>query len=161
MAYISKDKLKQAIKTVAEQLLNQYGEGELYGFALCTDDSVETLYHAACTKEWTSHHPREYALCPTEWELALENAQAIDEISIELQSWSGRLKPGEEWHIARDEHFEVLVQAMVECQEEGNLSGFAFLCVTSVSALLYDLAFDAVSRLNGEDLADEYRVFFE
>lgn len=49
-----------AVSQRAGELRGNAETANLFGFALCTDDGLSTLYHVACTREWVHEKELRY-----------------------------------------------------------------------------------------------------
>lgn len=150
-----------AVRKAQVELFEQFGSDALFSFALCTDDDVRTLYHVACTKEWVEMNKQNYpeiGYIYVEWEQSADGA-LFDNIGEKLATLADQDYPSdEEWVAARDRRFELLVQALHDCRNEGIFTENTLLCVgsTDPSNELECLAMNAVDRLNPNRLADQF-----
>ena len=154
MSHELQQQLTAAIHDALGQLEDEFGEGNLYGFALCTDDSVGSLYPVASSTSWTEAKDHlKSAVWPPEWTARVPDKSAFDEISQELFAAADKPKSTNAWSKARDARFELLVQTMLELAEAGTFESFSYLCVTSTSPGNHMLALtrDAIERLNKDE----------
>lgn len=155
------EQLIDAIKDAVEQLTQQH-EGDLFGFALCTDDSVSSLYPIASSKSWTDEKEElKYAIWPPEWTCSVQDKDAFNTISKKLFAESGELTESGPWSKARDARFQRLVQAVLSCKKAGELDAFSYLCVTSSSPgnHMLKLTKKAIRALNSETYSRAFKAF--
>ena len=154
--------LVKAIHTAIEQVLPSSGGAPAFGFALCTDDSVGSLFPIAASQAWAdSRESLKFAVWPPEWDVGVADKDAFNALSKKLFSASQK-KPGSAaWRKARDARFQTLVDTMVACQAAGDFAGFSYLCVTSTSPSNHMLALTraAIKELNDPVYADAFREF--
>jgi hypothetical protein len=148
----------EAIRTAATDLGGAFGKSELFGFALCTDDDVRTLYHVACTKHWVKDRgDPDTGYLYTEWTQGAKS-DSFESLSQEVGRLADIRYPTDaEWARARDERFEALARSLLECRRDEVFEATMFLCVgsTDPSKHMKQLAIDAVERLNSAETAQQ------
>lgn len=149
-----------AIRRAASELRTQVGDSRLFGFALCTDDDVRTLYHVACTTDWVKEKEPSYAdigFIYVEWTLSASDAP-FDAISERLAAHADQHANDEDWAVARDRRFDELVLALSDCRNAGIFDPETLLCVgsTDPSDHLEALAMKAVDAVNLSAIADKF-----
>jgi hypothetical protein len=134
---------------------------ELFGFALCTDDDVRTLYHAACTRDWVREKEVGYPdigfIC-VEWTNSATNAP-FDAISRQFAKLADETYASDtDWAAARDQRFDLLVSALRDCREAGAFIPETLLCAVSTdpSDHLEALAMKGVDVVNATVIADQF-----
>src|SRR5262245_29088565 len=143
--------LRNAIRQgVAEIVAARHGE-HLSGFALCTDDDLSTLYHVACTREFSSRRRDidDIDLIPTEWEYNEgDDAFAPSGRILALRLEAARTQNAFGHHV--DRAFGDLTVALMVAREESLVPADALLVVTSTDPgeHLVRLAVEAGRRLN-------------
>ena len=150
-----------AVRLRATELRGTAETANLFGFALCTDDDVSTLYHVACTREWVREKEKRYAdveFIYVEWPLS-EHDQIFGPISEQLAALAKL--PHENaasWAAARDQRFQALVLALGEGRASGVFESATLLCVgsTDPSGHLAALTMTAVDTLNSKPVADQF-----
>jgi Domain of unknown function (DUF4303) len=151
--------LVSAIRQAATELRGR--NLELFGFALCTDDDLRTLYHAACTRDWVREMEVGY---PDIGFIYVEWTQAASELPFgAIGRQFARLADDTyasemDWASARDQRFNLLVSALRECREAGDFPLDTLLCAgsTDPSEHLARLAMRGVDALNRADLANRF-----
>lgn len=144
-----------AIEKAATILNSQYGRENIFGFALCTDDEVGSLYHVACTKDWVEEATKkqypEIGYISVEWKQT-----AGSEIFDPVVKWLNNAGPDR--FQKRDDNFESLVLAIEECKKRGLFTDDTLLCIgsTDPSGQMEMLAMRAVDRLNKKTVADNF-----
>jgi len=151
----------KAVQHAAQVLQERNPHGRFFGFALCTDDDVRTLYHVACTEDWVREKRGAYpdiGFIYVEWtESAPE--EPFNMISKKLAGLADlTYSSDEDWAAARDHRFDALVLALQDCRNAGNFDEGTLLCVgsTDPSDHLESLAMHAIEKLNIPSVADEF-----
>ncbi|MBX9671757.1 MAG: DUF4303 domain-containing protein [Candidatus Obscuribacterales bacterium] len=150
-----------AVRIAADELHQQSGGSKLFGFALCTDDDVRTLFHVACTPDWVKNQETSYpeiGFVYTEWTHSATDAP-FTPISQQLAALATQTCSSDNaWSDARDSRFEALVRALKDCRDAGVFSTDTLLCVgsTDPSDHLEALAMNSVDRLNSPDIANRF-----
>ena len=150
-----------AIRRATSELRTQVGDSRLFGFALCTDDDVRTLYHVACTTDWVKEKEKSYAdigFVYVEWTLSASYAP-FDAISQRLAALADQTHASDDyWAAARDRRFDALVLALSDCRNAGIFDPETLLCVgsTDPSDHLEALAMKAVDAVNLSAIADKF-----
>lgn len=148
-----------AIKKACVDMDAKHGDARLFGFALCTDDDVMTLFSAACTRAWVSEREYKYAgigYFYNEW-----NQPSGDVHFNSISKRVAEMYAAEEdvaYVDARDRRFEVFVLALEECRNAGLFDEDTLLCCgsTDPSGHMQRLAKNAVIRLNSKLIAEQY-----
>lgn len=134
---------------------------DLFGFSLCTDDGVSTLFHIACTKDWVLDHcvdDPDIAYISVEWTLYADKTQ-FRAVSRQLSALSEEDEDSPDaWEAARDRRFGMLVSALKECRDAGAFSPETLLSAgsTDPSEDLQAMAMNAVDELNKPEIADRF-----
>lgn len=153
------NQLTAAVRQTAAELRS--GDSELFGFALCVDDDVRTLYHIACNRDWVRENmvdDPDIGFIYVEWPLSASDAP-FDAISKQFAALADETcASDEEWAAARDQRFHLLVSALRECREAGAFSSETLLCAgsTDPSGHLEALAMSCVDAVNPVDIADKF-----
>ena len=148
-----------AVRQAAAELRSR--DSELFGFALCIDDDVRTLYHIACNQDWVRENAvddPDIGFIYVEWALAASDAP-FDAISKQLADLADETCANDAaWAEARDQRFQLLVAALRECRAAGVFSPETLLCAgsTDPSAHLEALAMSCVDAVNTADVADKF-----
>lgn len=151
--------LTRAVRQAASEL--QSRDSALFGFALCTDDDVRTLYHVACTRDWVREQQVDYAdigFIYVEWTESADHAP-FDAISRQFAALANDAYANDaEWAAARDRRFSLLVSALRECRDAGAFSSDTLLCAgsTDPSDHLEALAMSGVDAVNSKVIADRF-----
>lgn len=151
--------IASAVRQAAAELRSR--DSELFGFALCTDDDVRTLYHIACTRDWVREKEVGYpdiGFIYVEWTLSGSDAP-FDAISRQFATLADETYASDtDWATARDQRFHLLVSALRDCREAGAFSPDTLLCAgsTDPSEHLEALAMSGVDAVNAADVADEF-----
>ena len=154
-----KSLLVSAIKKTKKELDDKYGADKLFGYALCTDDAVTTLYHIACTKSWVEDRKPKYeeiGYISVEWEQSGDDSHfdaAYDEI---LRNYESGGHEDDSFEKLRDQRFESFVQALKQCREENTFDEETHLSAggTDPSDHLELLEMRGIDRINPKALAD-------
>lgn len=155
----------EAVRRARAELQTSCGGSHLFGFALCTDDDLMTLYHVYCTDEWVRAREKDdpdIGYISNEW-LCCANEELFDRISDRLAQLSWREYPTDsESADARYRRFNALVLALEDCRDAGLFDADTLLCVVSTdpSEDLQALAMNAVDRLNSPAVADRFAKVF-
>ncbi len=150
-----------AVRQAKAEIDRRSGNSPLFGFALCTDDDVSTLYHVACTTGWVDENKEGYpdiGYIYVDWAESGDDAP-FDRISTTLaRLYEQDHGSDAAWASARDRRFEALVLALADCRQAGAFDDGTLLCVgsTDPSDHLEALAMNAVDRLNAPEIADRF-----
>ena len=150
-----------AVQHAAQVLRERNPQTRFFGFALCTDDDVRTLYHVACTVNWVREKEVSYpdiGFIYVEWTDSTAD-EPFNTISRQLASLADQTHySDEDWAAARDGRFDALVLALLDCRNSGTFDERTLLCVgsTDPSEHLELLAMHAVDKLNSPEVADEF-----
>jgi len=155
-----KSLLVLAIKKPKEELDEKYKGDKLFGYALCTDDAVMTIYHVACTDSWVKDKEKEYkdiGYISVEWEQSGDDShfdKAYDEI---FQDYENSGHEDGSFEINRDMRFEAMVQALKQCKEEAIFDEDTHLNVGSTDPSEHSelLQMRGIDKLNSPKLANE------
>jgi len=153
-----KSLLVLAIKKTKAELDEKYKDDKLFGYALCTDDAVMTIYHVACTNSWVKEQDDKYMIYSSvEWGQSGENShfeKAYDEI---YKDYENSDHEDGSFEINSDMRFEAMVQALKECKEEAIFDEDTILSVASTdpSEESQFLQMRGIDRLNSPKLANE------
>jgi hypothetical protein len=154
-----KSLLVSAIKKTKKELNEKYGEDKLFGYALCTDDAVTTIYHIACTNAWVKDRKskfEEIGYISVEWEQS-GDASHFDSVYDEiLKNYERGGHEDDSFAKYRDQRFESFVQALKQCREENIFDSETHLSAggTDPSAHLEFLEMRGIDRINKKYLAD-------
>jgi len=151
--------VKKAIRRTAARLQADHPGEALAGYALITDDGLETLSCTAVTEEVLAVSPEpDLLFCPTDWPYEPEPA-AFESASQQLRTQG----TGADLRSHVDGAFATLVQALAEIRAEGLFPPEVFLSVLSTdpSAYLESLEGSSVQRLNGPRLVEDRERFLE
>jgi hypothetical protein len=150
-----------AIQKAKDQIDEKFGNAALFGFALCTDDDVRTLYHVACTRDWVAEREEGYpdiGYIYVEWTESGDDT-LFDEINAILSQLADQDHGCDKgWAAARNKRFESLVAGLSDCRQAGLFDEPTLLCVASTdpSDHLEALAMHAVDRLNTTEVAGRF-----
>lgn len=155
-------KVEVAIRSAAAEANRAAGSRGLFGFALLTDDDVETVFHAFASRDWVAEREGGYpeiGFIAVEWtelgsdELFLPLSHELRELAV-LQP--RRAPDPDEGRVLR---FETLVNAMTACREAGLFDERTLLTVGSTDPddLMLELDCNAADRLNTREVATAYR----
>ena len=147
-----------AIKKTKSQLDEKFGSDKLFGYSLCTDDCLMTIYHVACTNSWAEDN-KEFCHSSVEWRQSGDDTlfdQTYDEMANHYEKNDD--DACEFFELNRDIRYESLVQALKECRESGVFDDSTYLTVVSTdpSEDLQTLEMKAVDRINKPSLADKF-----
>lgn len=150
--------VKSAVQRTVTALGRQRVGETLMGYALCTDDGLETLLHQAITQEalQASGDP-DLLFMPTDWPFE-PDPEAFDDADEKLRSRA--LCAGDlQVHVERS--FSLLTLALAELRNDQFFAPGVFLKVLSTdpSEYLERLEDQAVERLNGRDVVEARRAF--
>lgn len=150
-----------AIRHAVAEFRREHPIGDLFGFALCVDDDLRTLYQVCCTRQWVHDRDGDYpgiGFIYVEWEDSADEA-LFEPLSQRLATLADAPHSSDAaWANERDGRFESLVLALKDCREDGLFAPDTLLCVgsTDPSAHLEALAMTAVDRLNLPLVADQF-----
>lgn len=151
--------IANAVRQAAAELRSK--NGELFGFAFCTDDDLSTFYHVACSREWVREKEAGYpdiGFISVEWTLSTDH-EPFDVVSRQFAKFANDTYPSDEdWSEARDQRFNLLVSALRDCRGTDTFAPDTLLCVggTDPSDHLEALAMHGVDALNTPAIADRY-----
>lgn len=152
---------RNSVQQAAQVLIDRNRQSRLFGFALCTDNDVRTLYHVACRVDWVREKEASYpdiGFIYVEWpESASE--EPFNTISSQLANLADQTSSDDEaWAAARDRRFDALVLAMQDCRSACTFDSETLLCVgsTDPSSHLEGLAMQAVEKLNTPSVVDQF-----
>lgn len=157
---------KQAtIEAIRAALLEAYQEvnpSDLFGFALCFDEDVETVYHVYATRGWVAEHESDYpeiGLIPVEWLQRSSDALFLP-LSQRVKVWAKTdPRSGTNARVVEAERVEALVQALEVCRAEQLFDERTLVVLCAVDAadrVIIELEAAAARRLNPADLAAVY-----
>jgi hypothetical protein len=152
--------IETAIKSAASSARSS-APSDMFGFALCTDDDIRTLFHVSCTREWAGHQQNnrpDSAYIYTEWLDSPRNPE-IDSISESFAASAyQKHSSAEEWASARDKRFAALVSALRACRDNGVFDADTLLVVgsTDPSEHLAAMTMKAVDSINKREVADRF-----
>lgn len=150
-----------AVCKAVSDLLSGYAKEDLFGFALCTDDDLRTVYHVACTRSWVAERDVGYpgiGFIYVEWEDSADDS-LLEKASVRFTKLADeRYQNDAAWADARDKRFEALVLALMDCRKDGLFAEDTLLCVgsTDPSEHLEALTMHAVERLNSLTIANQF-----
>jgi hypothetical protein len=150
-----------AVRQAAGELRNHTSSSELFGFALCTDDDVRTLYHVACTRDWVHEKEVGYpdiGFIYVEWTYSASKA-LFHTISRQFAALATQTyTSNKDWAAARDRRFNLLIMALGDCRKAGAFAPDTLLCAgsTDPSYHLEALAMDGVDSLNIPVVANQF-----
>jgi hypothetical protein len=153
---------ENAIRQAVSEALNTIEKNGLFGFGLCTDDSVSGVYHVYATSDWVAEREADYpeiGLISVEWEQESDKTH-FDRISDRLFDWAeaDELAPQSDYDRDRTLRFRALVEAMMVCRDEGLFDEQTLLsiCDTDPDDLMEKLTCDAARQLNSKGVAEAY-----
>jgi hypothetical protein len=150
-----------AVQQAVAELRNEQPIEELFGFALCVDDDLRTLYQVSCTRQWVCAHDEAYpgiGFISVEWQDSASDT-LFEPLSRRFANLADdAYRSDAEWAKARDARFESLVLALKDCRDAGLFAADTLLCVgsTDPSEHLEALGMQAVDRLNLRTVADQF-----
>lgn len=151
----------KAIQLAAKELREKNATGRLFGFALCTDDDVRTLYHVACTADWVQAKETSYpdvGYIYVEWPDSA-SGEAFNKISEQLAELADQEDEDDEALLAaRNRRFDAMVLALVDCRKVKIFDPETLLCVASTDPGpdLEEMTMRAVEKLNLPNVVDEF-----
>lgn len=151
--------IANAVRQSAAKLRSD--NSELFGFALCTDDDVRTLYHLACTRDWVRENAADYpeiGFIYVEWTDSAGDAP-FDAIGRQFARLADENYASDtDWAAARDHRFNLLVSALRDCREADVFTPDTLLCAgsTDPSEHLEALAMSGVEAVNTADVANQF-----
>ncbi|AFT68597.1 hypothetical protein B5T_00310 [Alloalcanivorax dieselolei B5] len=149
----------EAIRAVKKQLDASLGDDPLFGFALGTDDDVRGVHHIAASESWVESNKVDYpeiGFVFTDWEQAGDD-EAFAPISNRFRELMDmEYANSQDWGAARDQRFELLVRALIDCRKDGVFAATTLLDVgsTDPSEHMERLEMQAIERLNAPAMAD-------
>lgn len=155
-----RSQITAAIRQAADELRNSTNQSGLFGFALCTDDEVRTLFHVACTRDWVREKEvknPDIGYLYNEWTLTASDAK-FDLISQQFGKLADQDFGNPDWGSARDERFKLLELALADCRKSGVFDSDTLLCAgsTDPSEHLQALDMKCVDALNTLTVASRY-----
>jgi hypothetical protein len=150
--------LRAAIGETTAALRRAYPTEELAGYALCTDDGVETLFYLATTREVLSASTDpDLLFTPTDW--TYDPGAAAFQLTAKYLRH--RADAATDFHRHVDSAFAGLVEALSRARDDGCFDGNVFLSVLSTdpSAHLEQLEAAAIARLNKEAILVARQAF--
>lgn len=152
--------MKVAIRQTVAALGAEAPDQELAGYALLTDDGLETLSFLAVTKaDLQSSNDPDLLFTATDW--PREPApELFDSADAELRR---RAEAATDFHVHVDVSYGLLVQALDESRAEGVFRPDVFLSALSTDPSKHLLALEdaAIRRLNESRLIQERERFLE
>lgn len=152
----------EAIRRAATEAYETIKKNALFGFGICTDDDVDSVYHVYATRPWVSEREPDYpeiGLISVEWSQASDDTLFLA-LSKVFREWASadRSAAHVDYDEARTARFRALVEAMTICRDEGLFDDRTLLSVSSTDPddLMVKLACDAARNLNIDELATEY-----
>ena len=134
----------------------------LFGFAICTDNELGSVFHVYATREWVSEREAEYpeiGFISVEWEQGFDDDPflALSSVFRKFADSAYHL-PDREYENNRIVRFRVLVEAMRVCRDEGLFDANTLLSVDSTDPddLMTKLACEAARHLNIPAIAEAY-----
>ena len=155
-----KDKVKAAIVRTTAALRAQHPDHEIAGYALCTDDGLETLLYLGVAEQvLQSGADPDLLFTPTDWPYEAE-AAAFDEADRLLRE---RAAVASDLRRHVDNSFQTLVDALSEARADGVFGEDVFLSVLSTdpSDYLEELEATSIQRLNADRLVQARKRFIE
>jgi hypothetical protein len=152
---------KEAIRQSWRAVRDAHRSERIVGYALLTDDGLETVGHVACSEEWLASCEEPGARFePVEWPYA-EGSEAFDQTRTLLAAGAPAVERDEERfgaHVAQSH--AALVSALKELKEEGAIPAEVFLSVISTdpNERLRTLEAKAVRALNADVLVAGWKV---
>lgn len=149
-----------AIVRSAESFRQDAQGGELRGFALCTDDGLETLSGLVVgTDTLAVSDDPDLLFTATDWPHE-PNPRAFDAANVEMQKSASSSKVD---GIHVDESFEILVHALLAAREKGIFDGQVFLEVFSSDPCEHTLSLQdkAIRRLNAPTMVKGWDDFLK
>ncbi|QUI71412.1 DUF4303 domain-containing protein [Pseudoalteromonas piscicida] len=156
-----KSLVKDAVKTTFTNLQRIHQPDELLGYALCTDDSVMTLYHVAMTQQWLSQDDNtEFEFSPVEWDLSDRDVHfkgVATLLAARLELEDAKLYENYLEEIINPT-FKAFVLALLELRQEGVFAKNVFLSVISTdpSEHMLELESAANRKLNSAELLNRF-----
>lgn len=154
------DGVKLAIRRTVAALKTEVPAETLAGYALLTDDALETLSYLAVTEEAlrTNSDP-DLLFVPTDWPYE-SGSDAFDAADAQLRQ---RASVAAELRQHVDRSFGILVKALAESKAEGVFDPSVFISVLSTDPSKYLLTLwdSAVRRLNEPNVVEARERFLE
>lgn len=151
-----------AIRQAANEAYESNEKDALFGFAICTDDDVDSVYHVYATRPWVSEREPDYpqiGLISVEWSQASDDTLFLA-LSKMFREWAStdQSAPHRNFDEDRTVRFRALVEAMKICRDEGLFDARTLLSVSSTDPddLMVRLACDAGRYLNIDEVAAAY-----
>lgn len=152
--------LESAVRRTVRAVLRDRPGETLAGYALCTDDGLETLFHRSVTDAVLESSANQGLLfCPTDWSCELE-AEAFDTVDGELRR---RAAAAVDLRAHVDSSFGLLIDALAELKREGVFAPSVFLSVLSTdpNEYLEELENSSVRRLNEPSVVSARQGFLD
>ena len=151
-----------AIRQAANEAYEKNAKETIFGFGICTDDDVGSVYHVYATRPWVSEREPDYpeiGLISVEWSQASDDTLFLA-VSKMFQEWAANdhATPNSSFDEDRTVRFRALVEAMKICRDEGLFDARTLLSVSSTDPddLMIRLACDAGCHLNIDEVAAAY-----
>lgn len=149
--------IKDALRRVLPLLSRSHPGERISGFALCTDDSLSTLFHVASTREFVARSRAPFVeFVPVEWKYA-DGAEHLEEANKILESrYRATTKESFPAHV--DQSFREMAAALQELKAEGLFDETVFLtvCSTDPGPELEEMETSVVTLLNSKEVADRW-----
>jgi hypothetical protein len=152
------DAVKVAVHSSCAAIRAAHPGESLAGFALATDDGLETLSDFFVTREGLAASANtDFLFAPTDWPEGLD-PDPFDALSEQLRSWSD---VATDFHAHVNDSFAVLVEALAETKREGLFEDHVFLSVLSTdpSRHLRGLERSSVRLLNVASIVKDREAF--
>lgn len=151
-----RDETAAAIRDAMKEIGDKLPTEALFGFALCTDDDVMTLYHVFACRSWVAAQEKDYpeiGYIAVEWQQTSTEAR-FDTVNKMLRAWSN----ADSSIAAIEARFAALRAGMKSCRDARLFDRATLLSVSSTDPgdAMVRLALDAARALNEKDVADRY-----
>jgi hypothetical protein len=153
----------QRLKTEIEEGLARFvanakaaSAGRLAGCALCTDDSLSTLFAVACDSEWIENGPEDRdRWVPTEW----QQSEAADELAAARALLVAHAAAAADFDRFVDAAFATLVSALQSLRDAEAVDSDVLLVALSTDPgpKLEALMLSSVDQLNTTEVALNWR----
>jgi hypothetical protein len=150
---------KKAIRAAWLEARSAHAAERLSGYALLTDDGLQTIGQVACTDEFLAECPVSAAWYnAAEWTYD-EGVQAFDRVREIMVAHGKAAKTAEQFEAHVEEAFAALVAAMRALKSEGVFDDTIFLTVMSTdpNERLLELEGMAVEALNTKEVYEKCR----
>jgi len=159
-----KNAIKRAVLGSLSVMERAHPSDKIIGYALCTDDGLSTVFHAANTPQALARasNPSETQFVPVDWPYD-EGAELFDDANQILVDGLKQATMPESFEQHVDSSFAQIVAALRELREEGIFGPDVFLWVTSTDPgdRLRTLARDAARVLNSPRQFAEWRSIMD